>query len=138
VRPDLVRMNACVCGAAPGEPCRGRGPRFRRTHHSQRVALARFVASLERNRSYHDAMTTPGLWTFPERRLSDGTLIERMAGRLLVSSPPCEHCDGERSRWVRTDPLRGQVCPLCDDALDAMFEGEPPLTAAEADLEALP
>ena len=38
-----------------------------------------------------------------------------------VSTPSCEHCDGERSRYVRVDMLRGHVCPPCDSALDAMF-----------------
>lgn len=39
----------------------------------------------------------------------------------LVSTPSCEHCDGERSRYVRIDPLRGHVCPPCDSALDEML-----------------
>ena len=40
---------------------------------------------------------------------------------MLVSSPSCEHCDGERSRYVRNDHLRGWICPLCDSSLDEMF-----------------
>jgi hypothetical protein len=40
----------------------------------------------------------------------------------LVSSPSCEHCDGEHSRLVREDGLRGWVCPPCDSSLDEMFE----------------
>lgn len=39
----------------------------------------------------------------------------------LVSTPECEHCDGESSRYVRIDRLRGHVCPACDSALDEMF-----------------
>jgi hypothetical protein len=39
----------------------------------------------------------------------------------LVCSPSCEHCDGERSRLVREDHLRGWVCPPCDSALDEML-----------------
>lgn len=38
-----------------------------------------------------------------------------------VSTPSCEHCDGERSRYVRIDCLRGHVCPPCDSALDEML-----------------
>ncbi len=33
----------------------------------------------------------------------------------------CEHCDAERSNFVRNDELRGNVCPPCDSSLDAMF-----------------
>lgn len=40
---------------------------------------------------------------------------------MLVSSPSCEHCDGERSRYVRHDHLRGWICPPCDSSLDEMF-----------------
>jgi hypothetical protein len=39
----------------------------------------------------------------------------------LVSTPSCEHCDGERSRYVRIDTLRGHVCPPCDSSLDEML-----------------
>jgi len=39
----------------------------------------------------------------------------------LACSPACEHCDGERSRLVRKDDLRGWVCPHCDSALDEML-----------------
>lgn len=39
----------------------------------------------------------------------------------LVSTPSCEHCDGERSRYVRIDDLRGFVCPDCDSSLDEML-----------------
>lgn len=39
-----------------------------------------------------------------------------------VSTPSCEHCDGERSRYVRIDPLRGHVCPECDSSLDEMLD----------------
>lgn len=39
-----------------------------------------------------------------------------------VSSPSCEHCDGERSRHVRNDHLRGWVCPPCDSSLDEMLQ----------------
>lgn len=124
---ERTRMNACPCGAAPGRPCRGRGlPELPLRHHAERAAIARLVAAMMRRRRYVDSLTTPALWTFPARTLADGTVIERMEGRLLETSPPCEHCDGERSRWVRTDPLRGQICPLCDDSLDAMFEGDAP------------
>lgn len=38
-----------------------------------------------------------------------------------VSTLPCEHCDGERSRYVRIDYLRGHVCPACDSSLDEML-----------------
>lgn len=36
-------------------------------------------------------------------------------------SEDCEHCDGERSRLVRRDYLRGQVCDVCDNTLDEML-----------------
>jgi len=39
----------------------------------------------------------------------------------LVSTPSCEHCDGERSRYVRIDNLRGFVCPDCDSSIDEML-----------------
>lgn len=39
-----------------------------------------------------------------------------------VSTPECEHCDGERSRYVRIDQLRGHVCPDCDSSLDEMLQ----------------
>jgi hypothetical protein len=32
----------------------------------------------------------------------------------------CEHCDGENSPKARDDYLRGMVCPVCDEAIDAM------------------
>lgn len=35
---------------------------------------------------------------------------------------PCEHCDGERSNFVRHDSLRGLTCPHCDSSLDEMLE----------------
>lgn len=57
-------------------------------------------------RRYFDA------WTTPERS--------------LVSTRECEHCDGERSRFVRIDGSRGYVCPDCDSSLDEMFDEEPP------------
>lgn len=44
---------------------------------------------------------------------------------MLVSSPSCEHCDGEHSRYVRNDHLRGWVCPSCDSALDEMLKEGP-------------
>jgi hypothetical protein len=61
-------------------------------------------------RRYFDAWTTPSC----------------VAGRALVSTPECEHCDGERSRYVRIDDLRGYVCPDCDSSLDEMFDEQPP------------
>jgi len=39
----------------------------------------------------------------------------------FVSTPSCEHCDGERSRYVRIDYLRGHVCPPCDSSIDVML-----------------
>lgn len=42
----------------------------------------------------------------------------------------CEHCDAEKSNLVRVDYDRGQVCPVCDDALDEMY----PLCTRCADL----
>jgi hypothetical protein len=41
---------------------------------------------------------------------------------MLVGSPACEHCDGERQRLVRNDHLRGWVCPPCDSSLDEMLQ----------------
>lgn len=52
-------------------------------------------------RDYFDAWTTPS--------------------GCLVSTHECEHCDGERSRYVRIDSLRGHVCPPCDSSLDEML-----------------
>lgn len=59
------------------------------------------VTDRKTNRTYFDSWTT-----------SQGPYF---------SSPPCEHCDGERSRYVRNDSLRGWVCPPCDASLDEMF-----------------
>lgn len=111
MKAALVRMNQCVCGASAGEACysrTGAAPligygRRMTTHHKERRELAKVVTGLLRKRAYVDALTT-----------SYG---------MLVSSPSCEHCDGERSQWVRHDALRGWICPLCDDSLDAMYEG---------------
>lgn len=36
----------------------------------------------------------------------------------------CEHCDGENSPVSRSDPLRGNVCSVCDSALDEMEKEE--------------
>jgi hypothetical protein len=50
----------------------------------------------------------------------------------------CEHCDGDRQQhrelsrqvgkpwlyWSRSDHLRGNVCPACDNALDQIMEGQ--------------
>jgi hypothetical protein len=36
-------------------------------------------------------------------------------------SRACEHCDGADSLLVRSDELRGLVCPICDAAIDAML-----------------
>lgn len=41
---------------------------------------------------------------------------------MMVSSPACEHCDGEHQRLVRNDSLRGWVCPPCDSSLDEMLK----------------
>jgi hypothetical protein len=92
-----VRMNQCPsCVALPGERCRNP-----RGEHQERVEIAHFVELVMAKRRYIDHMTT-----------SYGA---------LVCSPECEHCDGEKSRWVRADSLRGWICPICDDALDAML-----------------
>lgn len=72
------------------------------------------------------------------RAITMAKLVREMAklGRLYVDSRiprtflgiymgarrECEHCDGESSRLVRKDDLRGRVCPCCDSALDEMFE----------------
>jgi hypothetical protein len=42
-------------------------------------------------------------------------------GRCLPLGSCCEHCDGERSEYVRIDDLRGHVCPECDSSLDEML-----------------
>jgi hypothetical protein len=44
---------------------------------------------------------------------------------MLVRSPECEHCDGVDSPMVRQDELRGWICPVCDSALDEMFNETP-------------
>lgn len=72
--------------------------RMKRKNLSQHKPLAPIVVD---GRRYVDSWTTPH--------------------GMLVSSPSCEHCDGERSRHVRNDHLRGWVCPLCDSALDEML-----------------
>jgi hypothetical protein len=43
-------------------------------------------------------------------------------GRFWPACQMCEHCNGERSTLVRSDYLRGLVCPGCDDSLDEMLE----------------
>ena len=92
-----VLMNQCTtCGALPGVPCVGV-----ESAHGERRAIDRFVRGLTAKHRYVDHLTTP--WG------------------MLVCSPACEHCDGEKSRWVRQDELRGWVCPICDDVIDAML-----------------
>ncbi len=102
-RPEVIRMQQCPrCAANPHEECISGGRRAWR-NHSERLELARFVADISGHRDYFDALHTPY--------------------GALVSSPACEHCDGEKSAWVRhdTETNRGWVCPLCDHSLDAMY-----------------
>jgi hypothetical protein len=98
-------MNQCpACNAAPHRPCHGRTfSRARSAHHSERITWSLDLgrSATAARRSYIDALHTP--------RGSQ------------VSSPACEHCAGEKSAWVRHDELRGWVCPVCDDSLDAML-----------------
>lgn len=106
-RPEIARMNQCpACNADPHQLCYGRTFSRRRTvNHSERKAFAITIAltAMSKHRTYVDALNT-----------SNGA---------LVSSPACEHCDGEKSAWVRYDTTtnRGWVCPVCDDALDEMY-----------------
>jgi hypothetical protein len=101
-------MYQCVaCNADPHQLCYGRTfSRRRTTNHSERKKYAIDVAlyAMSKHRTYIDALNT-----------SHGA---------LVSSPGCEHCDGEKSAWVRQDNLRGWVCPICDMALDEMYPDE--------------
>lgn len=70
-----------------------------------------------------------------ECRLPIPSVTDRATGRVYfdsrttsygmqVSSPACEHCDGEHQRLVRNDSLRGWVCPPCDSSLDEMLGDE--------------
>jgi len=103
-RPEIIRMNECTtCSAHPYDPCRRDDGAPSDRNHSARVELSLSLFGLVGRREYVDARTTP-----------NGS---------SVCSPECEHCDGEKSAWTRTDELRGWVCPLCDLALDEMVDG---------------
>jgi hypothetical protein len=71
------------------------------------------------SRSYFDISRTPKQTHYVIRG-PDG-VYRTLAGRVIGIDVPCEHCEGERSRKVRHDELRGFVCPPCDSALDEML-----------------
>jgi hypothetical protein len=113
---EAVRAVPCPrCDANPRDLCNGGrgyfgGAIFRRGHrnHRERVALCRELAAItaRTGRRYFDARTTPY--------------------GMQVCTHECEHCDGEHSRMVRIDDLRGFVCPSCDSALDEMLHEDHP------------
>lgn len=49
-------------------------------------------------------------------------------GRSWPLCQECEHCDGDNGPWVRSDALRGLVCPTCDPVLDEMLSEIEPTT----------
>lgn len=118
-RADYLRMNACSCGAMPGEACfAANGTGRIKGHHDARTKLARMLPATGRGGVMNHGRIYTDAWTTPRGN--------------LVSTAPCEHCDGD-SRWVRIDlDLRGHVCPICDWVLDD-FDAENETNADEAD-----
>jgi hypothetical protein len=49
-----------------------------------------------------------------------------IGGLCFPLSIGCEHCDTEKSTLVRVSTIRGQVCPVCDSELDAMYGSDRP------------
>jgi len=74
------------------------------------------------SRRYFDTSRTPK--TGPAVVRGPDSVYRTLTGDAIGIDRPCEHCDGERSRRVRLDALRGYVCPPCDSALDEMLDEE--------------